>query len=130
MHLPFTYIYVMHTLQGDTYARSLIFHTVASPSWGTCPSKWRLCPTSAGAPGKYRCRMSSANLALNVRKGVEIELHSIAICIFRITRPVIICSPDLHVCRKYYSDLTLHSRMLVAKAWPKCSNSRRRYGLK
>ena len=29
---------------------------------------------------------------------------------------------------KYYSDLTLRARRFVAKAWSKCSNSRRRYG--
>ena len=98
--------------------------------WGTCPSNWRLCPTSADAPENYRCRMSIANWALKVRKGVEIELRSIAICIFRITRSI--CFPDLNVCvcRKYYSYLTLRARRFVAKALSKCSNSRRRYGLK
>ena len=67
----------------------------AGAHWGTCPSNWRLCPTSAGAPENYRCRMSIANWALKVRKGVEIELRSLAICIFRITRSI--CSPDLDV---------------------------------
>ena len=94
----------------------------AGAHWGTCPSNWRLCPTSAGAPENFRCRMSIANWALEVRKGVEIELRSLAICIFRITRSI--CSP------KYYSDLTLCARRFVAKALSKCSNSRRRYGLK
>ena len=50
----------------------------ARAHWGTCPSNWRLCPTSAGAPENYRCRMSIANWALKVRKGVEIELRSLA----------------------------------------------------
>ena len=36
----------------------------------------------------------------------------------------------MHVCCKYYSDLTLRARRLVVKALSKCSNSRRRYGLK
>ena len=63
--------------------------------WGTCPSNWRLCPISAGAPENYRCRMSIVNWALKVCNGVEIELRSLAICIFRITRSV--CSPDLDV---------------------------------
>ena len=48
-----------------------------------------------------------------MHKGVEIELHSIAICIFRITRSVY--SPDLnvamHVCCKYYSDLTMRAQV-------------------
>ena len=39
--------------------------------------------------------LSIANWALKVRKGVEIELRSLAICIFRITRSV--CSLDLDV---------------------------------
>ena len=29
----------------------------AGAHWGTCPSNWRLCPTSAGTPENYRCRM-------------------------------------------------------------------------
>ena len=33
------------------------WHSQAGAHWGTCPSKWRLCPTSAGAPENYRCRM-------------------------------------------------------------------------
>ena len=48
-----------------------------------------MCPTSAGPPENYRCRMYRypvANRALKVHKGVEIELRSIAICILRITR--------------------------------------------
>ena len=65
------------------------------------------------------CTVINANWALKVRKGVEIKLRSLAICIFRITRSV--CSPDLNVaicvCRKYYSDLTLcaqvHSKGIV-----------------
>ena len=102
----------------------------AGAHWGTCPSNWRLCPTSADAPENYRCRMSIANWALKVRKGVEIELRSLAICIFRITRSL--CSPDFDVCfcRKYYSDLTLtraqvRSKGIVevlqlkATVWPK-----------
>ena len=98
----------------------------AGAHWGTCPSNWRLCPTSADAPENYRCRMSIANWALKVRKGVEIELRSLAICIFRITRSV--CSPDFDVCM--FADLTLRARIFVAKALSKRSNSRRRYGLK
>ena len=39
--------------------------------------------------------INRANWALKVREGVEIELRSLAICIFRITRSV--CSPDLDV---------------------------------
>ena len=27
----------------------------AGAHWGMCPSNWRLCPTSAGAPENYRC---------------------------------------------------------------------------
>ena len=68
-----------------------------------------------------------ANWALKVRKGVEIELRSLAICIFRITRSV--CSLDLDV--DYGTTVTLRcARRFVAKALSKCSNSRRRYGLK
>ena len=79
-------------------------------------------------------QLSIANWALKVRKGVEIELRSLAIRIFRITRSV--CSPDLDVdsicvCRRYYSDLTLRARRFVyskgivevlqykATVWPK-----------
>ena len=40
--------------------------------------------------------ISIANWALKVDKGIEIELRSIAIFIFRITKSV--CSPDLNVC--------------------------------
>ena len=102
----------------------------AGAHWGMCPSNWRLCPTSADAPENYRCWMSIANWALKVRKGVEIELRSLAICIFRITR--FLCSPDFDVCvcHKYYSDLTLCALRFVAKALLKCSNSRQQYGLK
>ena len=62
--------------------------------------------------------LSIANWALKVRQGVEIELRSLAICIFRITRSV--CSPDLDVdsicaCRRYYSYLTLRARRFVAR---------------
>ena len=45
--------------------------------------------TSAGAPEKLlvpNVRLSIANWALKVHKGVGIELRSIAICTFRITR--------------------------------------------
>ena len=55
-----------------------------------CPSNWRLCPTSAGAPEKLSVpnvplSILIANRALKVHKVVEIELRSIAICILRIT---------------------------------------------
>ena len=76
------------------------------------------------------CTVINANWALKVRRGVEIELRSLAICIFRITRSV--CSPDLDVYMFAVSTtVTLRcARRLVAKAVSKCSNSRRRYGLK
>ena len=66
--------------------------------------------------------------ALKVHEGVEMELRSIGIWnddVLMLPR-----SQCMHVCRKYYSDLTMHARRFVVKAWSKCSNSRRRYGLK
>ena len=52
--------------------------------------------------------LSITNWALKVEKGVKIELHSIAICIFRITRSHMLpWSQCIRVCCKYYSDLTL-----------------------
>ena len=57
--------------------------------------------------------LSIANWALKVCKGVEIELCRVMVSIFKITMSV--CSPDLnacmHVCRKYYGDLTLHPQV-------------------
>ena len=48
---------------------------------------------STVVPRAHSVPLSIANWALKVRKGVEIELRSLAICIFRITMSV--CSPDL-----------------------------------
>ena len=121
----------------------------AGAHWGTCPSNWRLCPTSAGAPENYRCRMY--------------------LCIFRMRS---VCSPDLNVYVFAVSTtvtlasypgsspvekwgpgsspvekrgpvflqgrslgtrlqwLYLRTRRFIAKAWSKCSNSRQRHGLK
>ena len=77
------------------------------------------------------CTIINRKLGLKVHKGFEIELRSIAICIFRITRSCVLpWSQCICVCRKYYSDLTLRVCRFIAKAWSKCSNSRRRYGLK
>ena len=56
----------------------------AGAHWGTCPSNWRLCPTSVGAPEIIGAECTVINPKLH--KGFKIKLRSIAICILRIAR--------------------------------------------
>ena len=66
--------------QGKTRQSLAQWRSQAGAHWGTCPSNWRLCPTSAGAPERIiGAECTVINRELGAKSGTKVLKSSCAI---------------------------------------------------
>ena len=98
---------------------------MAYPNWGTLPQQLEtvhLQSRRAGKSSEPNVLLLTDNWALKIRKGVEIKLHSLAICVFRIMRSCML--PSLSVW-----EFAVSSKETSPKNGQSATDSRRWYGL-